>query len=51
MPVILLSVITTGKIIRRASLYSIIPELRLFFAFLLFMTAIEVLTFTFILEE
>ena len=51
MPVILLSVITTGKIIRGASLYSIIPELRLFFAFLLFMTAIMVVTFTFVLEE
>jgi heme exporter protein B len=51
MPVILLSVISTGKIIRGAGLFNIIPELRLFFAFLLLITAIMISTFTFVLEE
>lgn len=51
MPVILLSVITTGKIFREASLFDILPELRLLLAFLLLITAIMILTFTFVLEE
>jgi len=51
MPVILPSVITTGKIIRGASLFDILPELRLLLAFLLLITAIMILTFTFVLEE
>jgi heme exporter protein B len=51
MPVIILSVITTEKILKGAGLMDIIPELRLFFAFLLLITAIMILTFTFVLEE
>jgi heme exporter protein B len=51
LPVILLSVISTGKIIRGAGLFDILPELRLLSGFLFLITAIMILTFSFVLEE
>jgi heme exporter protein B len=51
MPVLLLSVMTTGNIIRGAGFFDILPELRLLIAFICLITAVMIFTFSFVLEE
>lgn len=50
-PVLLLSVMTTGKIIGAAGLSDILPELRLLLAFILLLSAVMTVTFPYVLED
>ncbi len=51
MPVLIPSVLATGKIVNGFAMINLIAELRLLFAFLLAITAVAGLTFKFVLEE
>lgn len=51
MPVLVSSVLATEKIIGGLATIDVMPELRLLLAFLLFIMAVAILTFKFILEE
>jgi ABC-type transport system involved in cytochrome c biogenesis, permease component len=51
MPIILLSVMATSKILSDSPAMDILPELRLLLAYLLLTSAVILLTFSFILEE
>ncbi len=50
-PAIVPSVTATQKILEGANLSGVIPELRILVAFLLLVTAVMILTFSFVLEE
>jgi heme exporter protein B len=50
-PVLVPSVVATEKVVSGADLAAVLPEVELLVAFLLLITAIMIMTFTFVLEE